>query len=77
VELADSLGAGDAFSAGFIHKTLRDSTLTDACQFGNVLGAIVATQVGATGDIPEGAVENFINKQYERKVYSKLKSYIS
>jgi fructokinase len=46
--LVDSLGAGDAFAAGFIHKYLRGRPLAECCFHGNVMGAIVASQLGAT-----------------------------
>jgi len=59
VKLADSLGSGDAFTAGFVHKYLRAATLKDACHFGNVLGAIVATQIGATEPISPEQIEEF------------------
>jgi fructokinase len=51
VLMRDPLGAGDAFSAGFISGLLSGSDLREACRFGNQLGAIVATQAGATQNI--------------------------
>jgi fructokinase len=48
VLMRDPLGAGDAFSAGFISGLLSGSGLREACRFGNRLGAVVATQAGAT-----------------------------
>jgi fructokinase len=51
VRMEDPLGAGDAFSAGFISRILSGSDLRDACRFGNQLGAIVASQSGATQTI--------------------------
>jgi len=51
VPVVDSLGSGDAFSAGFIHKLLRGSSLGEACVFGNLLGAVAATKRGGTGAI--------------------------
>lgn len=51
VKLEDPLGAGDAFSAGFIHNKLLDKSLIECCIEGNKLGAIVATQKGATQKI--------------------------
>ena len=51
VRMRDPLGAGDAFSAGFISNLLSGSGLRDACRFGNQMGAVVATQAGATQKI--------------------------
>ncbi len=48
VNLKDPLGAGDAFSAAFIHHYLKQYSLVDACKKGNLLGALVATTAGAT-----------------------------
>ncbi len=51
VTVVDSLGAGDAFSAGFIHQSLRGASLQEACAFGNLLGAVTATKRGGTPSI--------------------------
>jgi fructokinase len=60
VPLADSLGSGDSFSAGFIHKILDGKSLQEACEFGNVLGAMVATKTGATPLITTDEVKRFV-----------------
>jgi fructokinase len=69
IELVDSLGSGDAFSAGFVHQILRGASLREAVAFGNVLGAIVATQTGATTPIAEDQIERFQNQKIERNVH--------
>lgn len=51
VPLNDPLGAGDAFSAGFVNALLRGKPLQEASEEGNLLGAMVATQKGATQEI--------------------------
>ncbi len=48
VAVVDTLGAGDAFTAGFIHQLLRGSSLGESCRFGNLLGALAATKRGGT-----------------------------
>jgi fructokinase len=53
VELADPLGAGDAFTAGFVDALLRDRSLKEASESGNQFGALVATQKGATQKIEQ------------------------
>ncbi len=57
VLMQDPLGAGDAFSAGFVSQLLAGSDLRRACRFGNQLGAIVATQAGATQTISRTAMK--------------------
>lgn len=68
VELADSLGSGDAFTAGFVHKTLRGADFAAACEFGNVIGAIVATQTGATAAVSRLDIDRFLQEDIERVV---------
>lgn len=69
VDVADSLGAGDAFTAGFVHKVLRGAALTEAIAFGNVLGAIVATQTGATTPIAPGGIEAFLRQDVPQRFH--------
>jgi fructokinase len=69
IKLADSLGSGDAFSAGFVHQILRGASLKEAVAFGNVLGAIVATQTGATTAITQDQIEQFQNHKIERNIH--------
>lgn len=76
IELADSLGSGDAFSAGFVHKILRGASLKEAVAFGNVLGAIVATQIGATAPIRQVDIEGSLNHKVERNVHSEFKAQV-
>ncbi|OHB66183.1 MAG: hypothetical protein A2Y77_04635 [Planctomycetes bacterium RBG_13_62_9] len=74
VRLADSLGSGDAFSAGFVHKVLREASLDEAVAFGNVLGAIVATQTGATAPMAQGDIDEFLAQKIERNVHPEFKA---
>lgn len=69
VRLVDSLGSGDAFSAGFVHKILRGASLEGAVVFGNILGAIVATQTGATAPIRGDDINRFLDERMERNVH--------
>lgn len=59
IDLADSLGAGDAFAAGFIHGILRGASLARACSLGNILGALVAAKKGATPEVTEEEIDSF------------------
>src|SRR6185295_6523314 len=42
VDVKDTIGSGDAFSAAFLTCWLRGKSLEDCCFFGNALGALVA-----------------------------------
>lgn len=48
VRVADTIGAGDAFSAALAHYRLRGAPLEMISEAANRVGAWVATQVGAT-----------------------------
>lgn len=51
VNVADTVGAGDAFAAALVHKLLRGAALEEAGEAANRTGAWIATQTGATPDI--------------------------
>jgi fructokinase len=65
VKLVDPLGAGDAFAAGFVHALLAGQPLGQACRYGNALGALVATQEGATQALAVTEVEDFLGRDPE------------
>ncbi len=50
VKVADTVGAGDAFSAGFLAELCRGKSCQEAAELANRLGAFVASKPGA---IPE------------------------
>ena len=60
VNLVDTCGSGDAFTAGFLYALLENKGLPQACQFGNALGAMVAEQPGATQPVPLAELERFL-----------------
>jgi fructokinase len=76
VNLVDSLGSGDAFSAGFIHSILQGQPVREACEFGNLLGAIVATQQGATVPISEPDRAQFIATHAVRSTDPSLEAFL-
>lgn len=69
IDLADSLGSGDAFSAAFVIYALSGKSLQQACEFGNALGALVATTHGATTAVPASSIETFLNSENERWIH--------
>jgi fructokinase len=50
VDVVDTVGAGDAFAAAFLHGIISGWSLTKTASFANALGAVVA---GRTGAIPD------------------------
>jgi len=77
VKLSDSIGSGDAFSAGFVHKLLRGAPINQAARFGNVLGALVATKEGATSPITLNEIDLFRNQIFDHNIYPGLEKFIN
>jgi fructokinase len=77
VKLADSIGSGDAFSAGFVNKLLRGMSISEAARFGNVLGALVATKEGATCPVTLDEINEFNLQNPERDIYPGLEEFIN
>ena len=53
----DTIGSGDAFTAGFIDALLSHRSLAEALRQGNALGALVTGHRGATEPLAPGALE--------------------
>lgn len=58
VEVADTVGAGDSFTAAFISAILKGKTIREAHQLAVNVSAYVCTQNGAMPELPE----NLINR---------------
>jgi len=50
VEIADTVGAGDAFSAGLVHGLSQGWPIEQSARFANAVGAVVASKPGAIPD---------------------------
>lgn len=48
VDVVDTVGAGDAFAAAFLHGLILDWPIARKASFANALGALVASRPGAT-----------------------------
>jgi fructokinase len=57
IEVADSIGAGDGFTAALIHHYLRKAPLQRISEAANRMGAWVASQVGAMPTAEAGILE--------------------
>jgi len=53
VEVADTVGAGDSFTAAFIASILKGKTIADAHHKAVAVSAYVCTQQGAMPDLPD------------------------
>ena len=50
VAVADTIGSGDAFLAGFLHQLLNGANAKQALDFASGIGAFIATRAGACPD---------------------------
>jgi sugar/nucleoside kinase (ribokinase family) len=48
VDVADPVGAGDSFDAGFIHQYIRGSKIENCLKYANIVGALSVTRAGGT-----------------------------
>ena len=75
VDIVDTCGSGDGFSAGFVDSILRGKSLSEACRRGNALGALVARQKGATEPVSVAAIERQIAGGSPGPIESQLEEY--
>jgi fructokinase len=59
VIIADTTGAGDAFTAGLIHQLLHKASLREIAEFANLLAGYLCTQRGATPSFDLRTLEAF------------------
>ena len=55
VEPVETVGAGDAFNAGFLSGQLRGWNLTKSLHLGNIMGAMATTVPGDVEGLPDWA----------------------
>jgi fructokinase len=58
VRVADTVGSGDAFTAGLVHEYLHGASLGLMNEVANLVGAWVASEVGAMPSPKRGALEH-------------------
>jgi fructokinase len=58
VRVADTVGSGDAFTAGLVHEYLQGASLDLMNEVANLVGAWVASEVGAMPAPKRGALEH-------------------
>jgi ribokinase len=67
VAVKDTIGAGDAFDAGFLAAFLRVKSLEDAAVYGAACGSLKCTKEGAQSAPDKSTLETFL-KENEDKV---------
>ena len=63
VNVADTVGAGDSFLAGFIHQFLQRKPPQEILAFACALGSLVASRHGATPEVSLVEIEAMMNPQ--------------
>jgi len=66
VEVADTVGAGDAFLAGLLTKLLDKASPENALAFASGLGAFIATQTGACPQYSNADIENLMIQKKQK-----------
>lgn len=57
VPVVDTVGAGDAFTAGLVHAYIRGASLAEISDVSNRCGSYVASQAGATPELPPALLQ--------------------
>ncbi|MDP3434172.1 MAG: PfkB family carbohydrate kinase [Bacteroidota bacterium] len=66
ISLGDTVGSGDAFSAGFVHYYMNGHPIDAALRFGNAAGAMIATTTGATAPVSKQQIIDFMGIPHNR-----------
>lgn len=66
IKLVDTVGSGDAFSAGFVHYYMNGFPIDQALKFGNAAGAMVAATTGATSLVEKADILKFMQTSQKR-----------
>ncbi len=61
VEVADTIGTGDAFLAGLISSLLNEESVKNSLEFASATGALVASRFGATPSYRAEDIKTIIN----------------
>ena len=72
VQVADTIGSGDAFLAGFIHKLSKGSSVENALEFASGMGAFVATCSGACPQYEISQITQLMHSDSNRKIQVEL-----
>ena len=63
VVVADTIGSGDSFLAGFLHQLLNGTTVKEALDFASAVGALIATKSGACPEYDSKEVDDLMKNK--------------
>jgi fructokinase len=72
VEVADTIGSGDSFLAGFLNQLLSGLSIENALAFASGIGAFIATQPGACPQYEISQITELINSDPQQKLQTNL-----
>jgi fructokinase len=72
VQVADTIGSGDGFLAGFLHMQLSGASVSDALTFASGLGAFIATRNGACPAYEISEIDELMNNSSMSKIQTAL-----
>lgn len=68
-DVADAIGAGDSFDAGFISRFIQNKPLSECLEIGSLAGAINTTQPGGTTAFVDlETVRTVANNKFNKKI---------
>ena len=65
--VADTVGGGDSYSAGFLFSYLCGTSIYEAAEFAEIVGNFVVSQSGAVPEYPEWLEKEIENLKYKIK----------
>jgi fructokinase len=68
VQVADTIGSGDAYLAGFLSQQLKGSGIAQSLVFASAMGALIATFSGACPDYKLSEINDLINNNLMTKI---------
>jgi sugar/nucleoside kinase (ribokinase family) len=71
-EVVDSVGAGDSFDAGFIHRFVRGTTLKECLRFATSTAALSVTRAGGTEAFRESAHRDAFLRKHSSPIVRQL-----
>jgi len=72
VSVADTIGSGDSFLAGFLAQLLQGNTIENALDFASGIGAFIATQSGACPQYEISQITELMNSGKSKKLQTIL-----
>jgi len=67
VQVADTIGSGDAYLAGFLNQRSQGFSIAQCLSFASALGALIATYPGACPDYQPSEIDDLINNKLMTK----------